>query len=87
MKTLKKILKIFLIIIAIPVLGFIGLILYAKASDYKPDDKELSQAGQSCGIEGSTDFKPFNLEHRLCRTGQGYGFFQGWRNKSYYARG
>ena len=41
MKTLKKILKIFLIIIAILVLGFIGLILYAMASDYKPDDKEL----------------------------------------------
>ena len=41
MKTLKKILKIFLIVIAIPVLGFIGLILYAMASDYKPDDKEL----------------------------------------------
>ena len=41
MKTLKKILKIFLSIIAIPVLGFIGLIVYAMASDYKPDDKEL----------------------------------------------
>jgi len=41
MKTLKKILKIFLIVIAIPVLGFIGLILYAMASDYKPGDKEL----------------------------------------------
>jgi endonuclease/exonuclease/phosphatase family metal-dependent hydrolase len=41
MKTLTKILKIFLIIIAILVLGFIGLILYAMASDYKPQDKEL----------------------------------------------
>ena len=41
MKTLKKTLKIFLSIIAILVLGFIGLILYAIASDYKPDDKEL----------------------------------------------
>jgi endonuclease/exonuclease/phosphatase family metal-dependent hydrolase len=41
MKILKKTLKIFLIIIAILALGFIGLILYAMASDYKPDDKEL----------------------------------------------
>ena len=41
MKTLKKTLKIFLSIIAILVLGFIGLIIYAMASDYKPVDKEL----------------------------------------------
>ncbi len=41
MKTLKKILRIFLLIIAIPVIGFIGLIVYAIASDYKPDEKEL----------------------------------------------
>jgi len=41
MKTLKKTLKILLSITAILVLGFIGLILYAMASDYKPDDKEL----------------------------------------------
>lgn len=41
MKRLKKILKIFLIVIAILLLGFSGLILYAIASDYKPDDKEL----------------------------------------------
>ncbi len=41
MKRLKKILKIFLIFIAFLLLGFIGLILYAIVSDYKPDDKEL----------------------------------------------
>jgi len=41
MKTLKKILKSFLIIIVLLVFGFIGLIVYALASDYKPDEKEL----------------------------------------------
>jgi endonuclease/exonuclease/phosphatase family metal-dependent hydrolase len=41
MKTLKKILKIFLIITVIVVLGFIGLILYAMVSDYKPHDIEV----------------------------------------------
>jgi endonuclease/exonuclease/phosphatase family metal-dependent hydrolase len=41
MKTLKKILRIFLLIIAVLVIGFIGLIVYAIASDYKPDEKEL----------------------------------------------
>lgn len=41
MKILKKILNAVLIIIAVLVLGFIGLILYAKASEYKPNDKEL----------------------------------------------
>ena len=41
MKTLIKILKIILSLIIILVLGFIGLILYAIVSDYKPDEKEL----------------------------------------------
>jgi endonuclease/exonuclease/phosphatase family metal-dependent hydrolase len=41
MKTLKKILKAFLIIVAILIIGFIGLIVYAVVSDYKPAEKEL----------------------------------------------
>lgn len=41
MKTLKRTFKIFLSIIAFLVLGFVGLILYAMASDYKPVNKEL----------------------------------------------
>ncbi len=41
MKTLKKILKIFLGILIILVLGFTGFILYAIVSDYKPDETEL----------------------------------------------
>lgn len=41
MKILKKIAKFFLIIIAILVIGFIGLIVYAIASDYKPGEKEV----------------------------------------------
>ena len=41
MKILKKILKAVLIIITVFVIGFIGLIVYAKISDYKPREKEL----------------------------------------------
>jgi endonuclease/exonuclease/phosphatase family metal-dependent hydrolase len=41
MKILKNILKAILILIAVLVLGFIGLILYAMVSEYKPHDKEL----------------------------------------------
>lgn len=41
MKTLKRILKTILVIIAILIIGLAGLIVYAIASDYKPVDKEL----------------------------------------------
>jgi hypothetical protein len=41
MKIMKKILKAVRIIIIVPVLGLIGIILYAMATEYKPDDKEL----------------------------------------------
>ena len=41
MKTLKKILKILLIIVAIVVIAFAGLIVYAKVTDYKPPEKVL----------------------------------------------
>ena len=41
MKKLKSILLLFLIVIAFLLVGLIGLILYAMASDYKPDQQEL----------------------------------------------
>jgi endonuclease/exonuclease/phosphatase family metal-dependent hydrolase len=41
MKILKKILKALLIVIIILLLGFIGLIVYASLSDYKPEEKEI----------------------------------------------
>jgi exonuclease III len=41
MKIIKKFLKAILIMIAVLVLGFIGLIVYAMISDYKPEEKEL----------------------------------------------
>ena len=41
MKTLKKILKAVLTIIIILVIAFIGLIVYAVMTDYKPAEKEL----------------------------------------------
>jgi endonuclease/exonuclease/phosphatase family metal-dependent hydrolase len=50
MKTMKTILKTLLVIIAVPVLGFIGLIVYAMISDYKPEDKELIAQSDSPSI-------------------------------------
>jgi len=41
MKNLKKILKYVLILIAVLAFGFVGLIVYAIVTDYKPDEKEL----------------------------------------------
>jgi endonuclease/exonuclease/phosphatase family metal-dependent hydrolase len=41
MKILKTILKALLIVIAVVAVGFIGLIVYAIVSDYKPDEEEL----------------------------------------------
>jgi endonuclease/exonuclease/phosphatase family metal-dependent hydrolase len=40
MKILKKILKFLLILIIVVVLGFIGLIVYALVSDYRPKEQE-----------------------------------------------
>jgi len=47
MKILKKILKAVLIIIVVLVLGFIGLIVYAMISDYKPEEKEVISQSDS----------------------------------------
>ena len=41
MKALKKILSIFLIIIVILIAGFIGLLIYASITDFKPEEKEI----------------------------------------------
>jgi len=41
MKTVKKIFKVISIVIAIPIIVFIGIILYAIATDYKPAEEEL----------------------------------------------
>jgi len=41
MTALKKILRIFLLVVAILITGFIGLLLYAKVTDYKPGEKEI----------------------------------------------
>jgi endonuclease/exonuclease/phosphatase family metal-dependent hydrolase len=57
MKILKKILKALLIIVAIPVIGFIGLIVYAKMSDYKPEEKEIiSQSDNPSLLNDSLTF-------------------------------
>jgi endonuclease/exonuclease/phosphatase family metal-dependent hydrolase len=41
MKVVKKILRFLMILIIVIILGFIGLIVYALISDYKPEEKEI----------------------------------------------
>ncbi|MGE5457939.1 MAG: hypothetical protein ACM3RX_06255 [Methanococcaceae archaeon] len=41
MKILKKVIKVISIVFAILIIGFIGIVLYAIASDYKPGEEEL----------------------------------------------
>jgi endonuclease/exonuclease/phosphatase family metal-dependent hydrolase len=54
MKILKKILKAVLILIAAIIIGFIGLIVYAMISDYKPEEKEIiSQSDTPSLLENS----------------------------------
>jgi endonuclease/exonuclease/phosphatase family metal-dependent hydrolase len=57
MKILKTILKAVLIVLAVIVAGFIGLIVYAMISDYKPDEKELiSQPDKPSVLEDSLNY-------------------------------
>lgn len=57
MKTLKRILKLFLVIIAVPVICFAILILYAVLSDYKPDGKTtIAQSDDPSAIMDSVSF-------------------------------
>ena len=41
MKAIKKILKALLAVLILAVIGFVGLIIYAVLSDYKPKEKEI----------------------------------------------
>jgi endonuclease/exonuclease/phosphatase family metal-dependent hydrolase len=50
MKTLNKILKAVLIILAVLIVGFAGLIVYAVISDYKPEAKELISQSDSPSV-------------------------------------
>lgn len=57
MKILKKILKAILILIAVVIIGFIGLIVYAVISDYKPEEKEMiSQSDSPSFLKNSHTF-------------------------------
>ena len=50
MKTLKKLLRAVLLIIAVLVIGFAGLIVFAVITDYKPAEKELISQSDSPSI-------------------------------------
>ena len=54
MKALKKILKALLFLIILLVIGFIGIIIYAVISDYKPDEKVLISANESPSVIGDS---------------------------------
>jgi endonuclease/exonuclease/phosphatase family metal-dependent hydrolase len=56
MKIIKKILKYLLILIMIVVIGFIGLIVYAVLTDYKPKEEEpITVSGKSSILKDTLD--------------------------------
>jgi endonuclease/exonuclease/phosphatase family metal-dependent hydrolase len=54
MKLFKKILKSVALVVAVLAIGFIGLILYALLSDYKPEEKTLISVNPSTGMVSDT---------------------------------
>jgi endonuclease/exonuclease/phosphatase family metal-dependent hydrolase len=50
MKAIKKILKALLIILLLAVIGFVGVIIYAVITDYKPKEKENVFTGEKTEI-------------------------------------
>jgi endonuclease/exonuclease/phosphatase family metal-dependent hydrolase len=46
MKAIKKIVKALLVVLLLAVIGFVGLIVYAVLSDYKPKEKEIVFTGE-----------------------------------------
>jgi endonuclease/exonuclease/phosphatase family metal-dependent hydrolase len=50
MKIIKKILRYLLILIIVIVLGFIGLIVYALITDYKPQEKEIISVSEQSSV-------------------------------------
>jgi endonuclease/exonuclease/phosphatase family metal-dependent hydrolase len=50
MKILKNILKAVLILIVVLVIGFVGLIVYARISDYKPGEKEMISQSENPSV-------------------------------------
>jgi endonuclease/exonuclease/phosphatase family metal-dependent hydrolase len=54
MKILKKILKAIAILIVISIIGFIGLIVYALISDYKPEEKITLTVSESPSVLSDT---------------------------------
>ena len=87
MKILKKIFKGVLILIAVLVLGFIGLIVYAVISDYKPKEKEMiSQSDNPSVLKDSLTFSFLTWNIGYAGLDKDMDFFYGWRNKSNYTR-
>lgn len=54
MKAIKKILKALLVVLLLVVIGFIGLIVYAVLTDYKPKEKEIIFTGEKPEVLNDT---------------------------------
>jgi endonuclease/exonuclease/phosphatase family metal-dependent hydrolase len=76
MKILKKIFKSVLILIAVLVLGFIGLIVYAVISDFKPEEKVvISQSGKPSVLSDSLSFTLLTWNIGYAGLDKGMDFF------------
>jgi endonuclease/exonuclease/phosphatase family metal-dependent hydrolase len=83
MKILKKILITALLIIIVLVLGFIGLIMYAVISDYKPGEKELiSQSDNPSVLDDSLTLTFLTWNIGYAGLGKDMDFFKDGGTKS-----
>jgi endonuclease/exonuclease/phosphatase family metal-dependent hydrolase len=76
MKVIKKILKTLLVVIALVVIGFVGIIVYAIISDYKPKEKEIISTGEKTEIlNDSLEFSLITWNIGYCGLDKDMDFF------------
>jgi endonuclease/exonuclease/phosphatase family metal-dependent hydrolase len=76
MKVFKKILKALLIVMVMAVIGFIGLIIYAVITDYKPKDKEIIfSGGKTENLNDTMEFSFLTWNIGYCGLDKAMDFF------------
>jgi exonuclease III len=76
MKILKKILKVVAFLILLIVIGFIGIIIYALVTDYKPAEKIMIAATESPSVlSNSTDVSVLTWNLGYCGLDKSMDFF------------
>jgi endonuclease/exonuclease/phosphatase family metal-dependent hydrolase len=76
MKILKRILKVFLTLILVLVIGFVGIIVYAVISDYKPAEKvQVYSSGKAGKLNDTASFTLLTWNIGYCGLDKAMDFF------------